>query len=137
MTAQGRTATRGAGAALLLGLLAQIAPSPAAAQQGGYPLPPQLLFKDLFTAVQSAAIYPDGKAFADAVPDGAPGEILAQYHATHPASAQALKRFTDAHFTLPMQASPRRCRASRLARRSGRPGQRARPGGRRASVHRP
>jgi alpha,alpha-trehalase len=107
MTAEGRTATvsRGGGAVLLLGLLAQIAPSPAAAQQGGYPLPPQLLFKDLFAAVQSAAIYPDGKAFADAVPDGAPGEILAQYHATHPASAQALKRFTDAHFTLPMEAS--------------------------------
>ena len=104
MTAQGRTATRGAGAALLLGLLAQIAPSAAVAQQGGYPLPPQLLFKDLFTAVQSAAIYPDGKAFADAVPDGPPGEILAQYHATHPASAQALKRFTDAHFTLPIEA---------------------------------
>jgi alpha,alpha-trehalase len=66
-----------------------------------YPAPPQVLFKDLFVAVQLAAIYPDGKTFADAVSHTAPDDVLAQYHAAHPDSAQVLKGFTDAHFTLP------------------------------------
>ena len=37
------------------------------------PQPPQVLFQDLFSAVQTARIYSDGKAFADAVPRAAPG----------------------------------------------------------------
>jgi alpha,alpha-trehalase len=64
------------------------------------PDPPQVLFKDLFVAVQSAQIY-DGKAFADAVPKSAPGEILKLYHAERPESPAALKRFVEAHFILP------------------------------------
>ena len=67
----------------------------------GYPDPPQVLFNDLFVAVQTQAIYPDGKAFADAVPTAAPDEILTQYRASNPESTQALKRFVEAHFTLP------------------------------------
>jgi alpha,alpha-trehalase len=66
-----------------------------------YPDPPQLLFADLFAAVQDAAIYGDGKAFADAVPQGPPERILAEFHAAHPDSPQALKAFADAHFVLP------------------------------------
>ncbi|HYC10187.1 MAG TPA: hypothetical protein VEC10_11155, partial [Steroidobacteraceae bacterium] len=46
--------------------------------------PPQALFKDLFVAVQTAAIFPDQKIFPDAVPDSAPADILAAYHAAHP-----------------------------------------------------
>jgi alpha,alpha-trehalase len=64
-----------------------------------------VLFKDLYDAVQIAAIFPDSKTFADALPDAAPEQILAQYHAVRPASAPALKRFTEAHFSLPEQAS--------------------------------
>jgi alpha,alpha-trehalase len=66
-----------------------------------YADPPQVLFKDLFVAVQSEAIYPDGKVFPDAVPNAAPAEILAQYHALQPDSPAALKRFVDSHFSLP------------------------------------
>jgi alpha,alpha-trehalase len=67
------------------------------------PLPesPQSLFKDLFVAVQTAHIYPDGKTFPDAVPKTAPAEILARYHAERPASAEALKAFVETYFTLP------------------------------------
>src|ERR1700678_1802110 len=67
------------------------------------PDPPQLLFKDLFVAVQSAQIYSDGKAFPDAVPKSAPGEILKLYHAERPDSPAALKRFVEAHFILPSE----------------------------------
>jgi len=67
--------------------------------------PPQVLFKDLFVAVQSEHIYADGKAFADAVPDAAPKDILAQYHAEKPASPAALKQFVEAHFVLPSEVA--------------------------------
>jgi alpha,alpha-trehalase len=89
-------------AASVLGLL------PAAAQDArhiAYPAPPQLLFRDLYDAVQTAAIYPDSKTFADALPLAAPEHILAQYHAAHPVSVPALKHFTEAHFLLPAPAS--------------------------------
>jgi alpha,alpha-trehalase len=65
--------------------------------------PPQVLFKDLFIAVQSAQIYSDGKAFPDAVPKAAPDVILKQYHAERPDSPAALKAFVEAHFTLPSE----------------------------------
>jgi alpha,alpha-trehalase len=67
------------------------------------PEPPQVLFKDLFVAVQSAQIYDDGKAFPDAVPKAAPDEILRLYHAEKPGSPAALKQFVEAHFILPVQ----------------------------------
>jgi alpha,alpha-trehalase len=63
--------------------------------------PPQLLFKDLFIAVQTAQIYPDGKAFPDAVPQSAPDDILKQFHAEQPSSSASLEQFVAAHFTLP------------------------------------
>ena len=67
------------------------------------PAPPQVLFKDLFIAVQSAQIYADGKTFPDAVPDEPPDEILKQYSEQQPDSPAALGAFVDAHFTLPQQ----------------------------------
>jgi alpha,alpha-trehalase len=86
--------------ALILAPL-QIESAQPATTPAGYPDPPQVLFDDLFVAVQTKAIYPDGKAFADAVPNAAPPEILTQYHASNPESPQALKRFVEAHFALP------------------------------------
>ena len=65
--------------------------------------PPQVLFKDLFIAVQSARIYPDGKAFPDAVPNASPEDILRQYHVERPDSPAALKHFVDAHFAVPLE----------------------------------
>ncbi|HEX2790785.1 MAG TPA: alpha,alpha-trehalase TreF [Steroidobacteraceae bacterium] len=90
---------------LLAAALPVAATQPETTPLQAYPDPPQVLFKDLFVAVQMAAIYQDGKAFADAAPDAAPGEILAQYHAARPDSREALKRFVEAHFSLPGQAS--------------------------------
>jgi alpha,alpha-trehalase len=90
---------------LLLALLPLSATQPRTTPAAAYPDPPQVLFKDLFIAVQTAAIYPDGKTFADATPDAAADDILAQYHALHPESPEALKHFTDMHFSLPAAAS--------------------------------
>jgi alpha,alpha-trehalase len=72
-----------------------------AAGAAEYPQPPQALFGDLFVAVQTEAVYPDGKTFADAVPDAAPQTILDAYHAAHPDSPAALKGFVDSHFSFP------------------------------------
>ncbi len=80
--------------------------APTAAQSQQHPLePPQVLFGDLFVAVQMAAIFKDGKAFVDATPNESPARILAQYHAAHPDSPEALKAFVEAHFKLPAAAA--------------------------------
>ncbi len=71
------------------------------AARAGAAQPPQVLFKDLFVAVQSARLYPDGKTFADAIPKAPPARILERYHAERPASAATLEAFVEAHFTLP------------------------------------
>jgi alpha,alpha-trehalase len=63
--------------------------------------PPQVVFQDLFSAVQLAHFYDDGKAFPDAVPLSAPDEILNQYHAQKPDSPAALQHFVETHFTVP------------------------------------
>jgi alpha,alpha-trehalase len=83
--------------ALLAIAAAQSRPPSAAAD------PPQVLFKDLFSAVQTAQIYPDGKAFPDAIPNAAPDQILKDYQAARPDSPAALKQFVEAHFALPAQ----------------------------------
>ena len=69
------------------------------------PASPEVLFKDLFAAVQTGAIYTDGKTFADAVPKDAPAKILDQYHTARPGSPQALQSFVTAHFVLPAEAA--------------------------------
>jgi alpha,alpha-trehalase len=97
---------RGARALLLLALLP--AASPFAKEPPPKPqqlAPPQVLFKDLFVAVQMAPVYPDGKTFPDALPDAAPGTILKEYHAAHPRSTQALTQFVDAHFSIPAEVT--------------------------------
>jgi alpha,alpha-trehalase len=77
---------------------------PAASTQSK-PASPEALFGDLFAAVQTAAIYQDGKTFVDAVPRAAPDTILTQYHTAQPATPEALKRFVEEHFVLPAQAT--------------------------------
>jgi alpha,alpha-trehalase len=79
------------------------------------PQPPQVLFRDLFVAVQTARIFPDQKTFADAVPDGAPADILAAYHAARPASPRALQRFVAVHFALPAELAPAAAPVARAA----------------------
>ena len=57
--------------------------------------PPQVLYGDLFTAVQMQSVFADSKAFADADARAAPKDILAQYHRAKPESVAALKAFVD------------------------------------------
>jgi alpha,alpha-trehalase len=92
-------------AALMLAVLAVGATQAKKPPAAAYPEPPQTLYQDLFVAVQIAPIFEDGKAFPDAVPNTAPDDILAQYHSLHADSPQVLKRFIEAHFTLPTQAT--------------------------------
>jgi alpha,alpha-trehalase len=66
---------------------------------------PEDLFGDLFAAVQTEAIYGDGKTFVDAVPRAAPAEILDEYHTARPGTPDALKHFVADHFVLPAQAT--------------------------------
>ncbi len=68
------------------------------------PAAPQALFGDLFVAVQTEAIYGDGKTFVDAVPKAAPAVVLNEYHTERPTSPEALKHFVADHFVLPVQA---------------------------------
>src|SRR5271163_297977 len=105
MTAKHMQARRRRVAAWALGLallpIASIRPRTSNAP----PDPPQVLFKDLFIAVQTAQIYSDGKAFPDAVPDAPPNDILRQFHAERPDTPAALERFVEAHFALPAQVT--------------------------------
>ena len=77
---------------------AEVAATPA-------PTPPQVLFKNLFVAVQSAKVFPDSKTFADAVPKFAPHEILSRFAAAKPVSHEALQAFVAENFVLPAQVS--------------------------------
>jgi alpha,alpha-trehalase len=86
---------------MALGLLASVAMG----RQQPLPDPPQVSFRDLFVAVQTAPVFSDGKAFPDAVPKSAPDDILAQYHAARPTSAGDLERFVEEHFVLPAAAT--------------------------------
>ncbi|HEX4388910.1 MAG TPA: trehalase family glycosidase, partial [Steroidobacteraceae bacterium] len=74
------------------------APAPSAT-----PKTPYELFDGLFVAVQMAALYPDGKAFPDAIPQASPETILSDYRRLAPGSSEALKDFVAAHFRLPAE----------------------------------
>jgi len=67
------------------------------------PAPPQVLFGDLYAAVELERIFPDSKQFADATPKSPPPDILALYHAEKPQTADALRRFVLAHFDMPAE----------------------------------
>jgi alpha,alpha-trehalase len=103
----GRSATprprRGIGWALWLALLPIASTQPRISSRPADP--PQVLFRDLFVAVQTEQIYADGKIFPDAIPKAPPADILKQYHAERPDSPAALKAFVEAHFTLPSEVT--------------------------------
>jgi len=81
----------------------QTPPPPVAA--AAIPEAPQILFQDLYSAVQSAQLFADSKTFADANPKFAPEEILARYREAKPVSPQALKSFIAANFSMPGDAA--------------------------------
>ena len=90
---------------LCLVLLPAASMQPEPITEATIPEPPQVLFKGLFNAVQSARLFADSKTFADAVPKWAPPEILARYRDANPVSREALKSFVAASFLLPAEAS--------------------------------
>ena len=102
-------------AAILATALLPAAMGFADSTQTAYPDPPQTLFKDLFVAVQTEKIFPDGKAFADAIPQAAPDEILAQFHRLHPDTPDALRRFVEANFVLATAAESARSQSERVS----------------------
>ncbi len=67
------------------------------------PLPPDKIYGQLFTAVQMAQIFPDGKTFVDCVPKRDPKDIVADYLKVknNPAVRFSLKLFVDNNFTQP------------------------------------
>jgi alpha,alpha-trehalase len=80
------------------------APQMPAITAAATPEAPQVLFSDLFVAVQTAPLFADSKTFADATPKFSPPEIMARYRDVNPRSAEALKSFVAANFSLPEDA---------------------------------
>ena len=70
-----------------------------------YPPSPRDLFDGLFSAVQSAQVYPDGKTFADAIPLASPMRIVAEYREQRPAGVEALRAFLETRFRLAGEAA--------------------------------
>ena len=69
------------------------------------PDPPQIFSRNCSPRYKPAQIFPDGKAFPDAVPKAKPDDILREYRADQPDSPASLKRFIEAHFALPAPAA--------------------------------
>ncbi|MCC2981507.1 alpha,alpha-trehalase TreA [Sphingomonas sp. IC4-52] len=62
---------------------------------------PAALYGDLFSAVQTGRLFPDGKTFVDAVPKRDPQAIMADYQRERPATPEALRTFVLANFSVP------------------------------------
>ena len=91
---------------VLTWLLLVRAPDAIALEPGAEVLPPHALYGELFTRVQEAQVFPDGKDFCDALPKGSPAEILARYRAAVPGTPEELKAFVAANFTAPAAVGP-------------------------------
>lgn len=64
-------------------------------------LPPDKIFKELFTAQHLSGLWPDGKTIADMTPLFAPDLILEKYRADKDTPGFDLKTFTSKHFDIP------------------------------------
>jgi alpha,alpha-trehalase len=64
---------------------------------------PDVVYAELFSAVQRSGIFKDSKTFVDAIPKKDPKQILADYRRvmSNPAIRFSLQRFIEANFTLP------------------------------------
>jgi alpha,alpha-trehalase len=69
------------------------------------PAPPDVLFGDLFTAVQTAQLFADQKVFVDAVPLFDPEQIAADFTEQSSMAGFDLAQFVEARFTLPVDQS--------------------------------
>src|SRR5258706_13561431 len=102
-------------AGFCLALLPAASMPPQSLSAAAGPPTPQVLFGDLFIAVQKAQLFADSKTFADAVPMRSPAEILTSYHDRKPVSPEALRSFVAANFTVPAQAGAPELSTERVA----------------------
>jgi alpha,alpha-trehalase len=75
--------------------------------QVGAPLPPapDILYGDLFVAVQTAQIFDDQKTFVDATPNGNPAAIVQLYETQKNQPGFSLQTFVNQYFTPPPDQS--------------------------------
>lgn len=67
------------------------------------PQSPDILLGPLFNDVQSAKLFSDQKTFADAIPNGDPLMILADYRMQKNQTSFDLRHFVELNFTLPQE----------------------------------
>ena len=77
-------------------MVAALLAEPLTAQQS-----PAALYPDLFAAVQTGRLFPDGKTFVDATPRRDPAAIVADYRRLAPRTPEALRAFVLANFSVP------------------------------------
>ncbi len=65
------------------------------------PEPPSVEFGELYRAVEMASLFPDQKTFADAIPDGPPAQVMADYQRRKQLPGFDLRAFVDRHFAQP------------------------------------
>ncbi|MFT8422627.1 MAG: trehalase family glycosidase, partial [Gluconacetobacter sp.] len=65
--------------------------------------PPSVALDGLFAAISAARIFADAKTAADAVPDRAPADLLAEYRRAKGESGFDLTSFVAQHFSVPQQ----------------------------------
>ncbi|UCJ10283.1 alpha,alpha-trehalase TreA [Chitinophaga pendula] len=70
------------------------------------PPTPDQVYGELFTAVQSARVFPDSKTFVDAVPKQTPAQILQAYQSAKNQQGFNLRSFVMTHFDIPGTATP-------------------------------
>ena len=67
------------------------------------PLPPSVEFGELYHVVEMAGLFSDQKTFADAIPDGPPPQIMADYRKQKQLPGFNLKAFVALHFATPKE----------------------------------
>jgi alpha,alpha-trehalase len=67
------------------------------------PQPPSEIWGPLYRAVEMAALFPDQKIFADAIPQAAPERVMADYRRQKDQADFSLRSFVAGHFSLPMR----------------------------------
>ncbi|HTH59699.1 MAG TPA: alpha,alpha-trehalase TreA [Paraburkholderia sp.] len=72
---------------------------------GTLPPPPDILYGDLFVAVQTAQIFPDQKTFVDSTPKANPATIVQLYEAQKSQPGFSLLAFVNQYFTPPADQS--------------------------------
>lgn len=67
------------------------------------PLPPSVEFGELYHVVEMAGLFSDQKTFADAIPEGPPPQIMADYRKQKQLPGFDLKAFVALHFATPKE----------------------------------